>query len=116
MNFLSQNVHWLLRITLATTFIVHGYPKILDCSSMIEMGMPTILAYLIGPFEVLGGCFLIGGAFFNSNITRLGASLICIIMLGAIFVVHINEGWKGIEWQLLILSTCIVFLIKGNDV
>ena len=115
-NVLSKNIHWLVRASLAITFIYHGYPKIMDCSGLISMGMPAFLAYLVGPFEVVGGALLIIGGFTNHNYTRLGALLITIIMLGAIFVVHINEGWKGIEWQLLILSTCIVFLIKGNDV
>ena len=115
-NILSNNVHWLLRISLAITFIYHGYPKVIDCSGLISMGMPTFLAYLIGPFEVVGGALLVIGAFTNDNLTRLGALLIAVIMIGAIFVVHINDGWSGMEWQILILSTCILFIVKGNNV
>ena len=115
-SFVNQHIHWLFRITLALTFIMHGYPKIFDCSGLIAMGMPPFLAYLIGPFEVLGGGLLILGAFVNDNLTRLGATLISIIMIGAIFVVHIGDGWKGMEWQVLILATCILFIVRGNDV
>jgi len=115
-SFVNQHIHWLFRITLALTFIMHGYPKVLDCSGLISMGMPAFLAYLIGPFEVIGGGLLILGAFVNDNLTRLGATLISIIMIGAIFVVHIGDGWKGMEWQVLILATCILFIIRGNDV
>ena len=115
-NFCSKHLHWLFRITLAITFIVHGYPKILDCSGLISMGMPSFLAYLIGPFEVIGGGLLIVGYFFSPNLTRLGAALVSVIMLGAIFVVHIGDGWTGMEWQVLILSVCIMFIVRGNEI
>ena len=111
-----KNIHWFIRIVIATTFIYHGYPKVLDPSGLINMGLPTFLAYLVGPFELFGAIFLILGGFFSSNLTRIGAVLISIIMLGAIFIVHFNDGWAGIEWQLLILSNCLFFIIKGNDV
>ena len=78
--------------------------------------MPTFLAYLIGPCEVIGGALLSIGSFTNDNLTRLGALLIAISMLGAIFVVHINDGWSGMEWQILILSSCVMFIVKGNNV
>ena len=111
MEIISSNIHWLVRITLTITFIVHGYPKLGE-----NLGMGFI-GYLVGPFEVIGGIFLILGPIIdNENISRIGAALIAIIMLGAIFVVHINDGWKGMEWQILILSTCLLFVCKGNDV
>ena len=111
MEIISSNIHWLVRITLTITFIVHGYPKLGE-----NLGMGFI-GYLVGPFEVIGGIFLILGPIIDKeNISRIGAALIAIIMLGAIFVVHINDGWKGMEWQILILSTCLLFVCKGNDV
>ena len=120
MKYLGENLHWLLRLSLATTFIVHGYPKLVDPSGLINMGLPSIIAYLVGPFEFFGGILLlIGGLVKNdkfANISRLGASLIAIIMIGAILVVHIGDGWKGNEFQILILSTCLLFIVKGNDV
>ena len=27
-NIISKNIHWLLRLVVAGTFIVHGYPKL----------------------------------------------------------------------------------------
>ena len=116
MKIFTENVHWLLRITLCITFLMHGYPKIVDPSGLISMGLPRIIGYLIGPFEVGGGILLILGPFLNSYITRIGAGLIAIIMLGAIFFVHISDGWQALEWQVLILSTSILFIVKGNDV
>ena len=117
MKCLGENIHWLLRLSLATTFIVHGYPKLVDPS---DMGLPSIVGYLVGPFEFFGGILLLVGGLVKSdkfaNISRLGASLIAIIMIGAILVVHIGDGWKGNEFQILILSTCLLFIVKGNDV
>ena len=120
MDIAKNNIHWLLRLSLATTFIVHGYPKLVDPSGLINMGLPNIIAYLVGPFEFFGGIMLIvGGLGQNekfSNITKIGALLIAIIMLGAIFVVHLGDGWKGNEFQVLILSCCLLFMFKGNKV
>ena len=110
MDFVYKHVYWLLRITLALTFILHGYPKL---GGNLDMGL---IGYLVGPFEVLGAVFIILGPFLNDMLTRLGAFLIAVIMLGAIFVVHINDGWFGVEWQALILSSCLLFVVKGNDV
>ena len=110
MEIISNNIHWLIRITLASTFIAHGYPKL---GNNLDMGY---LGYLVGPFEFLGAIFILIGPLTLSVITRLGAILIAIIMLGAIFVVHWNGGWKEMEWQVLILTTCLLFIFKGNKV
>ena len=120
MNIIKNNIHWLLRLSLATTFIIHGYPKLIDPSGMISMGLPKIVAYLVGPFEFFGGIMLIiGGLTQNekfSNITKIGALLISVIMLGAILFVHLGDGWQANEFQILILSVCLLFMFKGNKV
>ena len=41
--------------------------------------------------------------------------LIAIVMCGAILVVHLHDGWRGMEWQVLILSVCLLFTFKGNN-
>ena len=51
-NFLSKYIHWVLRLVLAATFIMHGYPKL-----GYNLGMGFI-GYLVGPFEVFGAIFL----------------------------------------------------------
>ena len=109
MDFVYKHVHWLLRITLALTFILHGYPKL---GGNLDMGL---IGYFVGPFEVLGALFIILGPFVGDVLTKVGALLIAVIMLGAIFVVHMNEGWFGIEWQLLLLSVSLFFVFKGDE-
>ena len=115
----SHYAHILPRLVLAITFLVHGYPKILDCSGLISLfdskGIPSFLAYLIGPFEVIGGLLLLYGIF-KDWATRAGSILLAIIMLGAISVVHIKDGWNANEWQLLILAVCILYAVKGNSI
>ena len=44
-------------------------------------------------------------------------------MLGAIFIVHIKNGWNfgapnggGVEFQTLLLVVALLFLLKGNSV
>ena len=113
MKTISLNIHWFIRITLAITFVLHGYPKL--GTSVAQLGY---IGYLIGPFEIIGGILLILGPFFNDLITKVGAAMLAIIMVGAIYM-HLfkwNEGWSEIEWQVLILSACTLFIVKGNDV
>ena len=81
MILINKYIVWILRIPLAITFLVHGYPKILDCSGLISMGMPSFLAYLIGPFEFIGALFIILGPLYKDAISRLGSLMIAITLL-----------------------------------
>ena len=63
----------------------------------------------------IGGLLLLYGIF-KDWATRAGSILLAIIMLGAIFVVHIKDGWNANEWQLLILAVCILYAVKGNSI
>ena len=112
MKQISENIHWLLRLSLASTFLFHGVPKLGD--TVANLGY---LGYLVGPFEILGALFVLIGPFFKDFITQIGSSMISIIMIGAIYL-HLfkrGDGLGDIEWQLLILSVSIFFIVKGND-
>ena len=41
-------------------------------------------------------------------------------MIGAIFMVHLQNGWNnmnnGFEWQALILAICLLYATKGNSI
>ena len=47
--------------------------------------------------------------------------LIAVVMLGAIFMVHIENGWngvsmeQGVELQLFVFTVAVYFLVKGNN-
>ena len=115
MKILNDNLHWLLRIPIAITFLVHGYPKLGE-----NLGMGFI-GYLVGPFEFFGALLLIVGSFYKDLFTRLGALMIAVIMFGAIFIVHLPDklAWKqgdgGVEWQVLLFCVSLYLFVKGNE-
>jgi len=87
-----------LRLVLATVFLVHGYQKLFVygfsgvTNSFRHMGVP--LAELIAPvicvLEFFGGLALLVGAY-----TRVVATLLACDMLGAIILVHAKNGFSA---------------------
>ena len=119
LNKYSSYSHYFPRAVLAITFLVYGFPKITNPAPMVEMGMPLIMVYLVGLFEV-GGAGLILYGIMQDRATRIGSILLAIIMIGAIFMVHLPNGWSnmnnGFEWQALILAVCLLYATKGNAI
>lgn len=126
MEFLNRYksvVHWLPRLSLASIFLYHGLTKFPTASMMADMmSMPVFMVYMLAMMEVLIGVFIILGALGREILTKVAGLLIAVIMLGAILMVHIKNGWngvsmeQGVELQLLILTAGLYFLVKGNDV
>lgn len=121
MNFLTSlapHVHWALRLSLAATFIYHGWSKIPVEGPML--GMPAAVVWLVALAEVAAGVLLIAGAFGKAMLTRLAALIVIVIMIAAIVMVHAKNGFNvmngGMEFQLLMLATGLYFLARGNDV
>ena len=113
LNKYSSYSHYLPRVVLAITFLVHGFPKLTNPSPMVEMGMPLLMVYLVGLFEVGGAGLLLYGIK-EDWATRIGSILLAVIMIGAIFMVHLQHGWSDMEWQALILAICLLYATKGN--
>ena len=70
-----------------------------------EMQIPIALA------ETVPGILLLIGVF-----TRLSASLLSIVMLGAIFYVKQADsltGERGFELDLILLAACLVVMVAG---
>ena len=84
------------------------------------MPIPMALILLVGLFEVIGGLLVLWGAFGPDWATRLGGFLIAPVMLGAIFMVHMKNGWDmmkgGMEFQALLLVVALLFVLKGNSI
>jgi len=76
------------------------------------MHMPVVVGYLVGLAQVAGGLAILSGA-----LIRLGAACIIVVMLGAIFLVHLPHGFDigkgGIEYALTQLLISIALLITG---
>jgi len=121
----SQYAHWLLRIAIASVFIYHGVPKLLNLGGTAEMlGLPVFILLLVALAEVAGGVFILLGGLLKSWITRLGAVFVIPVLLGAIVMAHWGQ-WSfvpsethpmgGMEFQVTLLMISVYLLIKGNS-
>ncbi len=120
MNFLtslSPHVHWGLRLSLAATFLFPGATKFPIEGPM--MGMPVAMVWLLALAEIAAGVTLIAGAFGKEILTRVGARIVIVVMVGAIGMVHARDGFNvmngGMEFQILMLVTALYLAAKGND-
>ena len=115
---LAPHVHWGLRLSLAATFIYHGWGKFPVEQASQAMGMPAAMIWAVALVEIAGGVLLIAGAFGKEILTRLGALIVIVIMIGAIVLVHAKNGWNvmemGMEFQVLMLVSGLYLLAKGN--
>jgi putative oxidoreductase len=120
---------FIARITLGIVILPHGLQKLLGMFGgagfsgtvdfFVGSGLPAAVAILIIIAESFGALGLILG--FLSRLAALGITL---IMLGAIFMVHIQNGFfmnwfgnqagEGFEYHLLALGLSLVVLIKGG--
>jgi putative oxidoreductase len=98
-----------------------GFDKTVE--AFVGMGMPAAVAYLIIAGESLGAVGLIVG-----SISRLAALGIGLVMAGAIFMVHLQNGFfmnwfgkqeegsclgQGFEYHILAIGLALLILIKG---
>ena len=102
-----------LRAAVGVIFIVHGSGKFNPgfLGFMEMLGLPPEMQIPIALAETVPGILLLIGVF-----TRLSASLLSIVMLGAIFYVKQAgslTGERGVEFDLILLAACLVVMIAG---
>jgi len=102
-----------LRLAIGVIFIVHGISKFNPGFSdfLSNIGLPPEMQIPIALAELVPGIMLTIGV-----LSRLSASLLCIIMLGAIFHVKGAQsltGETGVEFELILLATSLVIMITG---
>lgn len=120
---------FIARITLGLVILPHGLQKLLGLFGgagfsgtvdfFVGSGIPSAVAILIIIAESFGAVGLILGF-----LSRLAAFGLTLIMLGAIFMVHLqygffmnwfgNQAGEGFEYHLLALGLSLVVLIKGG--
>src|SRR5712692_2401550 len=109
----------ILRIASALAFLYHGSAILFGAfggpgpqgfSAFVHM--PAVVGYLVGLAQFAGGLAILSGV-----LIRLGATCIIVVMLGAIFLVHLPHGFDigkgGIEYALTQLLIAIALLIAG---
>jgi putative oxidoreductase len=120
----------ILRLVLGIVFFPHGAQKMLGwfggggfaatMAGMTKMGLPAAIVFLVILFEFFGSLSLILGF-----LGRLGAIGIGIVMLGAVFTVHLKNGFfmnwsmqagkgEGFEYHLLVLGMVLAILVTGS--
>jgi len=119
----------ILRVILGGVFFAHGAQKMLGwfggfgfhatMGSFAHLGMPAPVAFLVICTEFFGGLGLIAGL-----LTRIAALGIAGEMVGAIFLVHLPNGFfmnwmgnqkgEGIEYHLLAIAMGAALLLRGG--
>ena len=118
----------IVRVVLGIVFLAHGCQKMLGwfggfgfhatMGFFTHMGMPAPLAFLIICTEFFGGLGLVLGL-----LTRIPALGIAGLMIGAIFMVHLQNGFfmnwmgtqkgEGFEFHLLAIGMAAAILLRG---
>lgn len=105
---------WGLRAAVGIIFIVHGSGKFNPSFVGFltgPLGLPPEMQIPIALAELVPGILLIIGV-----LTRISASLLSIVMLGAIFYVKQASnltGERGYEIDLILLASCLVIITAG---
>ena len=103
-----------MRASIGIIFIVHGFGKFGNPGFgdwISSMGIPAEMQIPIALAEFIPGILLLIGV-----LTRISASIISIIMLGAIFLVKGASsltGEHGYEFDLILLAASLVVIVAG---
>jgi putative oxidoreductase len=108
-----------LRVACALPFLYHGSGILFGVlggpgpvNFAAFMHVPAAVGYLVGLAQFAGGLAILTGAFL-----RVGAVCVMIVMLGAIFLVHLPHGFdinhSGYEFALSELLLAFGLLIAG---
>ena len=119
---------WLLRLSLGTSFILHGLGKFpMPADGMVKLFeskgilFPELTASLVALGEVGAGAAVIIGGFLGATghlVTRLGGGAVAVIMIGALLIAH--SDWLitqklFMSEQIFLLALGIYFAIRGNN-
>jgi putative oxidoreductase len=109
----------ILRVGCALVFLYHGSAILFGAFGgpgpqgfAAYKHWPVIIGYLVGAAQVFGGLAVLLGIFF-----RIGTVCLIVVMLGAIFTVHLPHGFDiskgGYEFALTELLIALALLLSG---
>ena len=110
----------ILRIASALAFLYHGSAILFGAFGgpgpqkfAAFVHLPVVVGYLVGLAQFAGGLAILSGV-----LIRLGAACVIVVMLGAIFLVHLPHGFDvgkgGAEYALMQLLIAIALFITGG--
>ena len=110
----KKPVMMLMRLFLAFIFIKAGMGKLpIVAGEGLTNALPLFLVYLVVSFEILGGLFMLIGIKYEV-LTRLGALMIGIVMIGAAYMHYCvwgdPFGSKDVMYPLSLLLITLVFI------
>jgi len=112
-SILHDVAHFGVRSTIGMIFVMHSLGKFDPgfVGFLTKQGLPPEMQIPIALAEFVPGILLIIG-----GLTRISASILSIVMLGAIFVVKGAQsltGKEGVELDLLLLASLLVIIVIG---
>jgi len=112
-NKLVDITHFGIRAAIAIIFIVNGSGKLNPgfIGFLTNIGLPVEMQIPIALAEIISGILLLVGV-----LTRISASLLSIIALGAIFYVKKASnltGEGGYQIDLILLAACLTIIVAG---
>jgi putative oxidoreductase len=119
----------LARFVLGVVFFAHGAQKMLGwfgglgfsgtMGVFAKLGMPAAVALFAIFVEFFGGLSLLFGL-----LSRVAASAIIVEMIGAVFTVHIHNGFfmnwsgqqkgEGFEYHLIAIALALLIVVRGS--
>ncbi len=109
----------LIRIAATLAFLYHGGGILFGAfggpgpvQSAAFLHAPVAVGYLVGLAQVAGGLAILTGI-----LIRVGSACVIVVMLGAIFLVHLAHGFDinkgGLEYALTQLLIALALLLTG---
>jgi putative oxidoreductase len=109
-----------IRIAAGLAFLYHGSAILFGAFGgpgpqgfAAFMHAPAIVGYLVGLAQFAGGLAILTGL-----LIRVGAICVIIVMLGAIFLVHLPHGFDvskgGVEYALTLFLVALALLVAGG--
>jgi len=118
----------IVRLALGIVIFPHGAQKLLGwfggggysatMQGMSQM-LPAVIVFLVIVFEFFGSLSLITGF-----LGRLGAFCVLCVMVGAVFTVHLPNGFfmnwggkqagEGFEYHILAVGIALAVIVKGS--
>ncbi len=106
-----------VRLVVGVIFIAHGLDKFnggiegtVVFFESLSIPSPDLMAVVVALVEIVAGLALLLGL-----LTRLMSAILMIVMIGAVYMVKLDQGFiGGFEFDLLLFVVLLLFVINGS--